>query len=63
MPQIPATFLLVNFFSFLVITRPHDLRIERNLVQIDSIDLPELFQLPRTLYNSQKLKISRVLKL
>ena len=55
--QIVVAFLVVNFFSFLVITRPHGLRIGRNLVQIDPTGLPELFQQPRTLYNSQEVEI------
>ena len=55
--EVLVTFLLVNFFSFLVITRSHELRIGPNLVQILPMGLPELFQQPRTLYNSQKVEI------
>ena len=55
--EVLVTFLLVNFFSFLVITRSHGLRIGPNLVLILPTGLPELFQQPRTLYNSQKVEI------
>ena len=40
-------------------TRPHDLRIGRKLLQIDPTGLPELLQQPRTLHKSQKVDILR----
>ena len=43
----------------MVITRPHDLRIGQNILQIDRTGLPELFQQPRTLYNNQKDELLR----
>ena len=50
------------FFGFLAITRLHELRIGRNLVQIDPTSLPELFQQPRSLNNSQKVEKSDIIK-
>ena len=55
--EVLVTFLLVKKLSFFVITRSHGLRIGPNLVQILPMGLPELFQQPRTLYNSQKVEI------
>ena len=52
-----VTLIVVNFFSCFVITRPPALRIGRNLVQVDPMSLPELFQQLRTLYNSQEVEI------
>ena len=45
----------------MVITRPHDLRIGRNIHQIHRTDLPEPPRQPRTLYNSQKIEKMRFL--
>ena len=56
---ILVNLILVNFFTFLVITRSQGLRIGRILVQIDPTGPPDLFQQPRTLYNSQKVEILR----
>ena len=47
-------FLLVNNFSFLVITRSHDAVYGRNLVEIDPTSLPHLSKQLRDLNNSQK---------
>ena len=48
--------LLVKLFSFLVITRSHELGFGRNLVEIDPRSLPDLFKQLRDLDNSQKQK-------
>ena len=57
--KVLVTFICVTFLIVLVITQPHDLRIGRNILQIDRTGLPELFHQRRTLYNSQEDKCLR----
>ena len=53
---ILVNFLLVNFFSFLIIARSHELRFGRNLVGIVPRSPPELFKPLRDLDNSQEVE-------
>merc|ERR1711976_563887 len=49
---VQYTLLLYSFTG-------HDFRIGRNILQIDHTCLPELFQQPRALYNSQEFEFLR----
>ena len=49
-------FLVVNFFSFSVITRSHAFGFGQNLVEILPTGLPEVFLQPRDLDDSQEVE-------
>ena len=61
--QVVVAFLVVKFYSFLAITRLHELRIGRNIMQIDPTGPPELFQQPRSLDNSREVEKSEISKI
>ena len=54
---ILVNLILVKNFSFLIITRHHELGFGRNLVEIHPTSLPDLPKQLRHLNNSQKTKI------
>ena len=54
---ILVNLILVNKFSFLIITRHHELGFGRNLVEIHPTSLPDLPKQLRHLNNGQKTQI------
>ena len=54
--EIVVTFLVVNFFGFLVITRDHGSFEGRHWVEILPAGLPELFKPSRDLLELRKFK-------